>query len=260
MTASTGEPLLSLRGLRVAYGPIEAVHGIDVEVFPGEIVCILGANGAGKTSTLLAVSGVLRPKGGSIVFDGKDLGRTADHQIAGLGIAHVPEGRRVFPRMTVWENLQMGSYAAGRDPEPADIQRVFDLFAVLRDRRNQLAGTLSGGEQQMLAIGRALVSRPKLLLLDEPSMGLAPLLVKTIFDLLRSVNADGLTTLLVEQNARMALALAHRAYVMETGAIVLSGPSDELAGDPRVQTAYLGGSPAGTATALNLANLGATQE
>jgi branched-chain amino acid transport system ATP-binding protein len=242
---------LEVRGLHVAYGGIEAVHGIDFDVNAGEIVCILGANGAGKTSTLLAISGVIRPKAGSILFEGQQLTKIPGHRIAGMGIAHVPEGRRVFPRMTVWENLQMGVYAARREPSVSDVARVFELFPLLRDRRTQVAGTLSGGEQQMLAIGRALISRPRLMLLDEPSMGLAPVLVKNIFGLLQSINRDGLTMVIVEQNARMALSLATRAYVMETGSIVLHGESAALAIDPRVRTAYLGGSPRNSDARVN---------
>ena len=234
-------PVLRVQGLRVGYGSIEVVHGVDFEVRPGEIVCILGANGAGKTSTMLAISGVIRARAGSVTYLGRDITRWAGHRIAGLGIAHVPEGRRVFPRMTVLENLLMGTYAFGRNPTPADLDMVYGLFPILRDRHGQPAGTLSGGEQQMLALGRALVSRPQLLLMDEPSMGLAPRLVKTIFGLLRKVNETGLTMVLVEQNARMALGLASRVYVLETGSIVLEGRAPDLVEHPRIRAAYLGG-------------------
>lgn len=236
-------PVLQVSDLRVAYGAIEAVHGISLEVREGEIVALLGANGAGKTSTLLAISGVVRPTSGEVRFQDRDLVSLPGHRIAALGVAHVPEGRRLFPRMTVRENIFMGTYAEKRDPSRPDLESVFELFPTLRDRLAQPAATLSGGEQQMVAIARALVSRPKLLLLDEPSMGLAPRLVKQIFDLLRTINENGLPILLVEQNARMALQLASRAYVLETGTIVLHGAASELAAEPRVQAAYLGASP-----------------
>jgi ABC-type branched-subunit amino acid transport system ATPase component len=237
----TPAPALTVRGLRVAYGPIEAVHGIDLEIEKGEVVSIIGANGAGKTSTLLAISGVHRASGGSIIFAGERIDRWPAHSIAAAGIAHVPEGRRIFPRMTVWENLAMGTYAAHAVPDDADLERVFALFPVFRDRLRQLGGTLSGGEQQMLAMARGLVSRPTLLLLDEPSMGLAPQLVEIVFGLIGEINRSGVSILLVEQNAEMALMAAARAYVLEGGRVRLSGPSPVMLNNREIQAAYLGG-------------------
>jgi len=231
--------LLRVDGLRVSYGAIEALRNITFEVDEGEIVTLLGANGAGKTTTLRTISGLLRPKGGTITFDGKAMGGVAAHDIVAAGIGHVPEGRRIFPRMSVYENLQMGAYRRRGDIS-ADIERVYDLFPVLRERHQQEGGTLSGGEQQMLAIGRALMSRPRLLLLDEPSMGLAPLVVLKIFEIIREINDAGTTVLLVEQNAAQALRLATRGYVLETGEVVMTDTAAALLTNDRVRAAYLG--------------------
>jgi branched-chain amino acid transport system ATP-binding protein len=231
--------LLTIEGMRVSYGVIEALRGIDLEVEEGEIVTLLGANGAGKTTTLRTISGLLRPTAGAITFDGRRIDAMAPHDVVGLGIGHVPEGRRIFPRMSVHENLLMGAYRRRGDVS-GDIDRVRTLFPVLRERDRQDGGTLSGGEQQMLAIGRALMSRPRLLLLDEPSMGLAPLVVQKIFEIIREINEQGTTVLLVEQNAAQALKLASRGYVLETGEIVMSDAAASLISDPRVRAAYLG--------------------
>jgi branched-chain amino acid transport system ATP-binding protein len=240
-------PLLETRGLRVKYGNVEALHGIDLAVHAGEIVTLLGANGAGKSTTLRAISGLLRPSGGEIFFDGRPADGTPAHERVRLGIAQAPEGRRIFGTLTVQENLDLGAFTrTDRDGIAASQAWIHRLFPVLEARRAQLAGTLSGGEQQMLAIGRALMAKPRVLLLDEPSLGLAPLLVKSIFRTLRTINEEaGVTVVLVEQNARAALKLAHRAYVMEVGRIVLEGPAAELASDPKVQAAYLGGKARG---------------
>lgn len=232
---------LTVRGLKVSYERIEAVHGIDLDLGPGELVAVVGANGAGKSSTLLAVSGVQPCSAGSIDFGGRDITRWPAFRIAAAGMAHVPEGRRIFPRMTVWENLAMGTYAARAVPKDADLERVFELFPVLRNRLWQLGGTLSGGEQQMLAMARALVSNPSLLLLDEPSMGLAPQMVEIVFDLIREINQSGVGILLVEQNAEMALTIADRAYVLESGRIRLEGETHALLDNPQIRSAYLGG-------------------
>ncbi len=240
-------PVLEVRGLKVRYGPIEAVHGINFAVHQGEIVCLIGANGAGKTSTLLAVSGALRPSAGTVTFMGREIHNLSGHRIAALGLVHVPEGRRIFPRMTVWENLAMGTYAKKTLPSGEDLAMVFDLFPVLRERERQLGGTLSGGEQQMLAFARALVARPRLLLLDEPSMGLSPRLVADVFALITEINRTGagVSILLVEQNARMALRTADRAYVLESGSIALTGAAKDLLDSDSIRAAYLGGSLAG---------------
>ncbi|MQS16980.1 ABC transporter ATP-binding protein [Streptomyces kaniharaensis] len=232
-------PVLELRALHVAYGAIEALKGTDLTVEDGEVVTLLGANGAGKTTTLQAISGLLRPRQGEIHFHGLRIDGVPPHEVVGLGIGHAPEGRRVFPAMSVLENLEMGAYRFRGVPKE-DLDRVFGLFPVLAERRGQQAGTLSGGEQQMLAIGRALMGRPGLLLLDEPSMGLAPLIVTQIFDIIREINIQGTTVLLVEQNAAQALKLAHRGYVLETGSIVMTASAGELLNDPRVRAAYLG--------------------
>jgi branched-chain amino acid transport system ATP-binding protein len=247
--ADPSDSVLDVKDLRVRYGPIQAVHGIDLHVRRGEIVCLIGANGAGKTSTLLAISGALRPSGGHVTFMGRPIHNLPGHHIAALGLAHVPEGRRIFPRMTVWENLAMGTYAKKKEPTADDLDRVFELFPVLRERARQPGGTLSGGEQQMLAFARALVARPRLLLLDEPSMGLAPRLVADVFALIAEINDQGagVSILLVEQNARMALRTASRAYVLESGSIMLSGAAKDLLDSDAVRAAYLGGSLA-TAT------------
>jgi branched-chain amino acid transport system ATP-binding protein len=235
-------PLLEIRGLRVRYGNVEALHGVDLDVNPGEIVTLLGANGAGKSTTLRAVSGLLRPSGGEIRYDGQPAHTVPAHQLVRRGIAHAPEGRRIFGTLTVEENLLLGAFTR-RDPAGVAESRAWvdELFPVLAKRRRQLAGTLSGGEQQMLAIARALMARPRLLLLDEPSLGLAPLLVKAIFRTIREINEKAsVTVLLVEQNARAALKLAHRGYVIEVGRIVLHDTAASLAADPKVQRAYLG--------------------
>lgn len=230
--------LLKISGLQVAYGGIQAVKGIDLEVRAGELVCLIGANGAGKTTTLNCLGGLLKPSGGSIRYQDKDLLSVPAHDRVRLGLSLVPEGRGVFSRLTITENLKMGAYA--RKLLPGELEKAFERFPRLHERREQLAGTLSGGEQQMLAIVRALLSKPKLLLLDEPSMGLAPLMVEKIFSTIAEVTADGVAVLLVEQNARAALKLAQRAYVMESGCITLEGPAAELAADERVRAAYLG--------------------
>jgi branched-chain amino acid transport system ATP-binding protein len=233
--------LLEVKGLEVHYGGIRAVKGIDLAVEEGELVCLIGANGAGKSSTLRAISGLLPTRPGVVRYAGRDLAGARAFERVRAGLVMVPEGRGVFPQLTVDENLTMGAYARSDGEIEADRDRIFKLFPRLRERRGQTGGTLSGGEQQMLAIGRALMSRPKLLLLDEPSMGLAPIVVQLIFEVIREINARGVTCLLVEQNARAALALARRGYVMESGAITLSGPAAELADDPKVVAAYLGG-------------------
>ncbi|GAA2960855.1 ABC transporter ATP-binding protein [Streptomyces enissocaesilis] len=232
-------PLLELRGLRVAYGAIEALKGIDLTVGEGEIVALLGGNGAGKTTTLRTVSGMLSPRQGEVRLRGERIDGIKSHELVDFGIGHVPEGRRVFARMSVRENLEMGAYRF-KGVDSADMDRVYTLFPRLAERRSQLAGTLSGGEQQMLAIGRALMSRPELLLLDEPSMGLAPLIVEQIFVIIREINEQGTTVLLVEQNATQALGLAQRGYVLETGSVAVSGPAQDLLADPRIRAAYLG--------------------
>ncbi|HZZ84259.1 MAG TPA: ABC transporter ATP-binding protein [Anaeromyxobacteraceae bacterium] len=237
------EPILEVRDLRVKYGNVEALHGIGLTVHPGEIVTILGANGAGKSTTLRAISGLLKPSGGEIRFEGKPAHTVPAHDRVKLGIAQSPEGRRVFGTLTVRENLMLGAFTRSDKVGIAEsLAWTYKLFPVLEQRRDQLAGTLSGGEQQMLAIGRALMAKPRVLLLDEPSLGLAPLLVKAIFHAIREVNqTTGLTVLLVEQNARAALKLAHRGYVMEVGRIVLEDSAAALIADPKVQGAYLGG-------------------
>lgn len=231
--------LLEVDDIEVRYGAIRAIKGISFEVNEGEIVALLGANGAGKTTTQKTVSGMLRPSTGAITFDGERIDGIPAHKLISMGICHVPEGRRVFPRMSVRENLEMGAFRFKR-PDPVMFERVLDLFPRLRERIEQLGGTLSGGEQQMLAIGRALMGKPHLLLLDEPSMGLAPLVVAQIFDIVREINSEGVTVLLVEQNASQALALANRGYVLETGEIVLTGTGQALLADDRIRAAYLG--------------------
>ena len=232
--------LLSVHGLKVAYGGIQAVRGIDLEVAEGELVCLIGANGAGKSSTLKGIMGLAHPRG-EVLLAGERLHKLPTHAIAARGLALVPEGRGVFGRLTVAENLDMGAYARrDRAGIQADLARAYDLFPRLAERRAQLAGTLSGGEQQMLAIARALMGRPRLLLLDEPSMGLAPLMVRKIYETIAMIAAEGVTLLLVEQNAHLALKVSQRAYVMESGEITLSGASAELAANPRVRAAYLG--------------------
>ncbi|HEY7674143.1 MAG TPA: ABC transporter ATP-binding protein [Burkholderiales bacterium] len=239
-TAPWEARLLEIRGLRVAYGGIIAVKGIDLDVGAGELVCLIGANGAGKTTTLKALAALLPRAGGSIRLEGEDTAGLAAHQLARRGLALIPEGRGIFARLTVLENLEIGAYRREDAQIAQDLERVFALIPRLAERLRQTAGTLSGGEQQMLAIGRALMSRPKLLLLDEPSMGLAPALVQKVFEIVLKAAAEGVTILLVEQNAKLALKLAKRAYVMESGSIVLSGQGSALLADPRVREAYLG--------------------
>ena len=232
--------LLSVRGLKVAYGGIQAVKGVDLEVRQGELVSLIGANGAGKTTTLKALTATLQPSGGEIQYRGRSLTGQGAWELVEQGLVMVPEGRGTFTRMTILENLQMGAYLR-RDGEVAkDLDRVFALFPRLHERRTQLAGTLSGGEQQMLAMGRALMARPTLLFLDEPSMGLSPIMVDKIFEVVRQIHREGTTILLVEQNASRALALADRAYVMDSGEMTMQGPAAELLHDPRVRAAYLG--------------------
>ncbi len=234
--------MLQVKEIDVYYGAIQALKGVSIEVEEGSIVTLIGANGAGKTSTLKCISGLLKPKQGSILFQNKEISRMAPDKLVELGISQVPEGRRVFPGLTVLENLEMGAYLRkDKKTIQSDLDDVFTRFPRLQERRRQLAGTLSGGEQQMLAMGRALMARPKLLLMDEPSMGLAPLLVKEIFEIIKDINEKGTTILLIEQNANMALSIANRAYVIETGEIVLQGIADELLKSQEVKKAYLGG-------------------
>jgi branched-chain amino acid transport system ATP-binding protein len=233
--------VLTLEGLECRYGKVAAVRGLSLEVRQGELVSLIGANGAGKTTTLKAISGVLAPSAGRIAFEGEDITRAGARRVLQLGIAHCPEGRRVFPYMSVRENLEMGCYlrrdAAGI---AADMERLYERFPILRERRDQAAGTLSGGEQQMLAISRALMSRPKLVLFDEPSLGLAPNIVERTFEIIRAIRADGVTVVMVEQNAAAALELSDRAYVLEQGRVTLSGTGQALLDDPHVRKAYLG--------------------
>ncbi len=233
--------LLHVHDMHVYYGSIHAVKGISFDVHEGEVVTLIGANGAGKSTTLNTIAGLLRPQQATIELEKTSLVGVPTHQMVSKGLALCPEGRRIFAQLSVEENLQMGVYTRNPDEAQQTMERVYERFERLRERKGQRAGTLSGGEQQMLAMGRALMSRPKILMLDEPSMGLAPLLVKEIFDIIRMLNEQGTTILLVEQNARMALSVAHRAYVLETGNITMSGDAHELLDDPRVQKAYLGG-------------------
>lgn len=233
--------LLTIENLEVFYGVINAIKGISFEVNEGEIIALIGANGAGKTTILNTITGLVPAKSGSIKFGDKDLLKTPAHKIVSMGIAHVPEGRRIFQQLTVFENLKLGAYTRKDKKEIADtLELVYERFPRLKERRTQIAGTLSGGEQQMLAMGRALMSHPKIILMDEPSMGLSPLYVTEIFDIIRSVNESGTTVLLVEQNAKKALSIANRAYVLETGKIVLSGDAHELMNNDSVKKAYLG--------------------
>ena len=231
--------MLEVKDLCVNYGAVHALNGITLTVNDGEIVSLIGANGAGKTTTLRTITGLEKAASGSIVFDGHDLMKTTPSKIISLKLAHVPEGRHIFPQMTVAENLEMGAYADRTDMSKT-MEDVYIRFPRLSERRRQLAGTLSGGEQQMLAVGRALMAKPKMILMDEPSMGLSPLLVKEIFDIIQEVNRQGITVLLVEQNAKMALSISDRAYVLETGTISIQGNAAELLNDPRVKKAYLG--------------------
>ncbi|HET9769345.1 MAG TPA: ABC transporter ATP-binding protein [Acidimicrobiia bacterium] len=232
--------LLEVDGLEVAYGKIRAVKGVSFAVEAGAVVTLIGANGAGKTTTLRTLSGLQAPSAGTVSFDGRRIDGVPAHEIVGLGIAHVPEGRRIFPRMTVQENLELGAFTRGDGEFSADVGRVYELFPILAERKNQAGGTLSGGEQQMLAIGRAMMSRPRLLMLDEPSMGLSPIMMNLIFTTLAELKAQGTTILLVEQNAQAALALADRAYVIESGSVVLEGSANDLAASEQVRKAYLG--------------------
>jgi branched-chain amino acid transport system ATP-binding protein len=249
--------MLTLESIHTFYGPIEALRGVDIEVKQGEIVCLIGNNGAGKSTALMTISGILKPLSGDILFEGKSIKGISPYRIVEMGISQVPEGRRIFPKLTVRENLEMGAYTVHSSQftvhrkhppvSPLDkggikggLERVFELFPVLKERQNQLGGTLSGGEQQMLAIGRSLMSNPKLLLLDEPSLGLAPILVSKIFKTIKEINREGVTVLLVEQNARAALKLSNRGYVLENGSITLEGKGEELLNNEQVRKAYLG--------------------
>jgi len=233
--------MLEVNNIHTYYGNIHALKGITLTVEEGEIVTLIGANGAGKTTTLRTISGLLRPRQGDVVFEGEDISNIPAHRMVYKGVAMVPEGRGIFARLTVSENLDMGAFSRDdKETIKSDLERVYTLFPRLKERRTQVSGTLSGGEQQMLAIGRSIMSRPRLLLLDEPSMGLAPVLVETIFDTVKAINEEGTTVLLVEQNANMALGIAHRGYVLQTGSIVLSNTAEILREDPTVQKAYVG--------------------
>ncbi len=235
-------PLLQVQDLSTRYGPVQALHQVSISVSEGELVAMVGANGAGKTTLLHTLSGVQRASGGTVALDGREITRLAPHRIVRAGICHVPEGRQVFPPLSVEDNLRLGGYAVRSDREwiASELGYIYELFPILKERAKQAAGTLSGGEQQMLAIGRALLGRPRLLLLDEPSMGLAPLLVNEIFRVIQRLNQQGVTILLVEQNARAALGIAHRGYVLETGRVVLAASSEQLLADEAVRKAYLG--------------------
>ena len=241
MSETRAKSLLKVDDIHVYYGSIHAIKGISFEVNEGEIVTLIGANGAGKSTTLNTVSGLLRPRSGLISFEGKSIVGIGASKVVGLGMALCPEGRRVFQQMTVRENLEMGGFSRPGEEIPQSLENVFARFPRLKEREKQVAGTLSGGEQQMLAMGRALMSKPKLLMLDEPSMGLAPILVEQIFDIIKELHASGTTILLVEQNAQMALSVADRAYVLGTGKITISGPAEAVLADDRVRAAYLGG-------------------
>lgn len=233
--------MLEVKDLNVYYGMIQALKGISFEVNEGEVIALIGANGAGKTTTLHALTGLVPAKSGSIIFEGQDIKKIPGHKIVSMGMAHVPEGRRVFAQLTVYENLKMGAYTRkDKDEINETLKMVYKRFPRLEERKNQLAGTLSGGEQQMLAMGRALMSKPKIILMDEPSMGLSPIFVNEIFDIIKEVSADGVTVLLVEQNAKKALSIANRAYVLETGNIILQGDAKKLMDDESVKKAYLG--------------------
>lgn len=238
---TTSSPLLEIKGLYVNYGGIQALQDVNLAIYPGEVVTLIGANGAGKSTTLRAISRLLRPRSGHILYDGQDITRSRPDQVVQAGIAQCPEGRMVLSRLSVYDNLLLGAYTRrDRDKVPADMERQFEIFPRLAERRNQLAGTLSGGEQQMLAIARAVMSRPRLLLLDEPSLGLAPLIVREIFNIIRALHSEGVTILLVEQNAHLALQNADRGYVLEAGSVILTGPAADLLNDDRVRKAYLG--------------------
>ena len=232
--------MLEVKNLKVHYGVIQAIKGISFEVNEGEVIALIGANGAGKTTTLQTITGMLKPSEGEILFEGQDIVKVPGHKIVSMGMAHVPEGRRVFAELSVYENLKLGAYTRKDKNEIAEsLAKVYKSFPRLEERKNQLAGTLSGGEQQMLAMGRALMSHPRLIVLDEPSMGLSPLYVNEIFDIIQEINKDGVTVLLVEQNAKKALSISNKAYVLETGNIVLSGDAKELMNNERVKKAYL---------------------
>lgn len=233
--------MLEIKDLEVYYGVIQAIKGISFEVNQGEVIALIGANGAGKTTTLHTITGLISPKSGSVLFEGKDITKVPAHKIVSMGMAHVPEGRRVFAELSVYENLKMGAYTRKDKGEIEEsLENVYKRFPRLEERKNQMAGTLSGGEQQMLAMGRALMSRPKIILMDEPSMGLSPILVNEIFDIIRSVSESGTTVLLVEQNAKKALSIADRAYVLETGRITMEGNAKDLLEDDAIKKAYLG--------------------
>ena len=232
--------MLEVRDLQVYYGMIHAIKGISFDVNQGEVIALIGANGAGKTTTLHTITGLLAPKSGSVLFEGKDITKVPAHKIVSMGMAHVPEGRRVFAELSVYENLKMGAYTRKDKKEIEEsLANVYKRFPRLEERKNQMAGTLSGGEQQMLAMGRALMSHPKLIVLDEPSMGLSPIYVNEVFDIIQSINRDGVTVLLVEQNAKKALSIANKAYVLETGKIVLSGDAKDMMNNDQVKKAYL---------------------
>jgi branched-chain amino acid transport system ATP-binding protein len=233
--------LLSISNLDVRYGAIVALRGVCLEIEQGQIVTLVGSNGAGKSTLLRTISGLIRPAGGEILWQGTNLVRCRPEKIVAMGISQVPEGRQIFANLTVRENLVLGGYQQPHESLQPDMEKVFNLFPILAERRRQRAGTLSGGEQQMLAIGRALMAHPKLLLLDEPSLGLAPMIVRKIFEIIRQINAAGTTVFLVEQNAHMALAVAHKGYVLQSGQVILSGSAEKLLNDPDVQKAYLGG-------------------
>jgi branched-chain amino acid transport system ATP-binding protein len=238
---AAASPLLRVRGLNYSYGDLRVLWDVDLEVRKGEIVTVVGANGAGKSTTLRNISRLLEPASGTIEFDGKDLTRLSSHQVVELGVVQVPEGRRIFPEMTVLENLRLGGFVKSARPDRArNLERAFALFPRLKERATQLGGTMSGGEQQMLAIARGLMANPRLLLLDEPSLGLAPLLVKSMFEIIRTINQQGVTVLLVEQNVYQSLRIANRGYVLETGRIVLTGPGEELLGNEHVKRSFLG--------------------
>ena len=241
MPAAAGtEPMLRVEEAHTYYGQIHALQGITLDVNKGEVVTLIGANGAGKTTTLKTISGLLHPRQGKVIFEGDDISHVSAHKLVERGIGHAPEGRRIFSRLTVLENLQMGAFSRQNANIAPDIDRVYTLFPRLKERSGQLGGTLSGGEQQMLAIGRALMSEPRMLLLDEPSLGLAPILIAQVFETIKEINSQGTTVLLVEQNALQALSIAHRGYVLQTGHVVLSGTGDELRQNETVRKAYLG--------------------
>ena len=240
-TGASPEVMLDVQAIQVFYGQVHALKGVSLHIERGEIVTLIGANGAGKSTTLSAISGLVRPRTGKIIYEGRDLTSVPAYNVVKLGLSQAPEGRKIFPRMSLKENLEMGAFSRPKQDLKADFDRVYGLFPVLSERKGQPGGTLSGGEQQMLAMGRALMASPKLLMLDEPSMGLAPMLVEKIFDIIKEINGQGTTILLVEQNANVALEVSHRGYVIETGTVVLADTASELLRNPQVQEAYLGG-------------------